>query len=460
MKKLLYVFGLAIALVACSEGEKQDVKKHAGFTLKGKVNNPANDEMIIKFPDDRTDTVKIDEKGEVLIEGTVSEASNIYLIHGGEYIPVYVQNDFDFSFATDGANYSRSFKFNGQGSAANNFMIAYSTLDEQYKNSISQTFSLEPAAFVNAIDDQKLNKLNLLEANLKDAGLDQFYNTSKRDIEFDCAYRKYVYPQQYFRFTRKLAEVDSSFFNFLDGLDMKNPENAKSENFLTLATSIIYKESVNYELKDTSLFETYEYAKINYDGVIRDAILGKLVYGLVNAKPNEQRTFNVYNDYKSIVAKDENFKSVEEAFMVWEGLKPGKPAPSFTFNDMSGNSVSLSDFKGKMVYIDAWATWCGPCIREVPALKAFIEENKSDDIVFVQVSVDRTSEKGKWASMVNEKQVDAIQLFTGDDDKGFGVDYMIKSIPRFILIDKEGNFISSDAPRPSEPEKLKALMNI
>lgn len=458
MKKLLYAFGLVISLIACSEGEK--AATHKGFTLKGKINNPANDEMVIKYSDDRTDTVKLNDLGEVVIQGEVSEAENIYLIHGGEYIPVFVQNDFDFSFAADGINYARSFKFSGKGAEANNFMIAYANVDEQYKNLIAQTFSLEPAAFLQAIDDQKVNKLNLLETNLKDAGLDEFYKASKRDIEFDCAYRKYVYPQQYFRFTKKLAEVDSSFFNFLEGIDMKNPENAKSENFLTLAMSIVYKESVNYDLQDTSLFETYEYAKVNYEGVIRDAILGKLVYGLVNAKPNELRTLNVYNDYKATVAKDDNFKAVEEAFMVWEGLKPGKPAPNFTFADINGNAVSLSDFKGKMVYIDAWATWCGPCIREVPALKAFIEENKNGDVVFMQVSVDRTAQHGKWASMVNENQVDAVQLFTGDNDKGFGVDYMIKSIPRFILIDKDGNFISSDAPRPSDPEKLKALMNI
>ena len=155
-----------------------------------------------------------------------------------------------------------------------------------------------------------------------------------------------------------------------------------------------------------------------------------------------------------------DFDIVEKAYQTAASLKPGGLAPDFTFENESGEMVSLSSFKGKMVYIDAWATWCGPCIREIPALKSFIEGNKSDDVVYMQVSVDQTKDKQKWLSMVAQNEVDAIQLFTGTDDKGFGKEYMIKSIPRFILIDKDVKIISANAPRPSDVDGLKALMNI
>jgi len=145
----------------------------------------------------------------------------------------------------------------------------------------------------------------------------------------------------------------------------------------------------------------------------------------------------------------------------------GKPSPSFeNYENHKGGTTSLADLRGKYVYVDVWATWCGPCKREIPSLKKVEEQYHGKDIEFVSISVDDERRSGSaekaneaWRTMVTEKELGGTQLFS---DKAWQSDfiqsYKITGIPRFILIDPNGNIVSADAPRPSNP-KLIELFN-
>ena len=112
----------------------------------------------------------------------------------------------------------------------------------------------------------------------------------------------------------------------------------------------------------------------------------------------------------------------------------------------------------KYVYIDIWATWCGPCQREIPHLQKLEEKYHGKDIYFVSISCDNN--KKAWENRVRAG-LKGIQLHFVNGDT-FMNDYMIKGIPRFILLDKEGKIISVDMSRPSDPKtiaKLDELLN-
>lgn len=142
----------------------------------------------------------------------------------------------------------------------------------------------------------------------------------------------------------------------------------------------------------------------------------------------------------------------------------GKPSPKFNkYIDFNGGTKSLSSFKGKYVYIDVWATWCGPCIQQIPYLKELEEAYKNKNIAFVSISTDESQRNGgswekaeqKWRDFVKNKNMSGVQLWSGKDFS-FQQAYKINAIPRFILIDPKGNIIDANAPRPSDP-KLKKL---
>ena len=131
-----------------------------------------------------------------------------------------------------------------------------------------------------------------------------------------------------------------------------------------------------------------------------------------------------------------------------------KPAPDFTAWSAEGKEVKLSDFRGKVVYVDFWATSCGPCVAELPHIPQLQEKFRDKDVVFLYVSFD--NKKETWQRFIDERNFRGVHLI---DTKGFNSEaalkYNIAGIPRFILVDKKGLLVSAEAPRPSaRPEEL------
>ena len=127
----------------------------------------------------------------------------------------------------------------------------------------------------------------------------------------------------------------------------------------------------------------------------------------------------------------------------------GESYIDFTYENTSGEAVSLSSFKGSLVYVDVWATWCGPCKAEIPYLKTLEQDYHEQNIVFLSVSVD--TNKDQWLKMVEEEALGGVQLWA-DGWSQITKDYAIFGIPRFMLFSKDGKVISNDAPRPSNEE--------
>ena len=127
--------------------------------------------------------------------------------------------------------------------------------------------------------------------------------------------------------------------------------------------------------------------------------------------------------------------------------------------DESGNSINFKRFKGQYLLIDFWASWCKPCIGDIPYLKAVIEKYKNDSIQFVSVSLD-TDEK-KWKKAITVNNLNWLQVADLKGFHGLIPTYckVVLGVPQYVLVDKNGMIINSDAPRPDDPE-LKKIINI
>ena len=191
---------------------------------------------------------------------------------------------------------------------------------------------------------------------------------------------------------------------------------------------------------------------------------------------------SAYNDLKKkyasvdsthVASMDKNVESriqqltkfLTPKFATRSAFPKGKPSPTFVnYENFAGGNTSLSDLKGKYVYMDIWATWCGPCIREIPSLKKVEKQFEGKNIVFISVSVDEgRGYKGDaaaayqgWKKMITEKELGGMQLLADNGFRSqFIQDYKINGIPRFILVDPEGNIFNADAPRPSNPQLIE-----
>ncbi|MDR2563120.1 MAG: TlpA family protein disulfide reductase [Prevotellaceae bacterium] len=194
--------------------------------------------------------------------------------------------------------------------------------------------------------------------------------------------------------------------------------------------------------------------------ITNDTVKGELA--LMMARNN--RSAASFAEYEAKFAK---FALTADQKERWEKVKSSlnqntarKDAVDFKFVDVSGKQVSLSDFKGKVVYIDVWATWCGPCRREFPAMKKLEEEYRDNkDMVFMGVNTDVSKNKQKWLDFLKKEQLPGVQIFAGDAaNEVLMKPYQIGGIPRFILVGKDGKLIFANAPRPTSGE-IKAILN-
>lgn len=182
---------------------------------------------------------------------------------------------------------------------------------------------------------------------------------------------------------------------------------------------------------------------------------------------NQSKKFNsqFMNNMKNEKVYEMQRKRYLEFKAMNDKIAKGQPSPEFKgYLNYKGGKNDLSDYKGKYVYIDLWATWCKPCIAQFPALKKLEEEYKNKNITFISIATDdnktaRSWEKARkvWREGVKKYKLKGVQLFAGENIQ-FSKDYLVGTIPRFILLDPKGNIVDSRAPRPGDP-KLKKLFD-
>ena len=181
----------------------------------------------------------------------------------------------------------------------------------------------------------------------------------------------------------------------------------------------------------------YDLAKQKLEGrVLYWFLAGELINGferghtdfaLVNERWEKFKETNPYPEYN---------EAIEAALAKALVLQPGQLAPDFTLDDLDGQPVSLNQFKGKAIFIDFWASWCGPCIGDLPYIQKIKAEMAEQPVVFLNISLDDDEEA--WREAVAKHEIKGVHLRAA----GWGADvakaYSIHSLPSYYVVDAQG----------------------
>lgn len=163
------------------------------------------------------------------------------------------------------------------------------------------------------------------------------------------------------------------------------------------------------------------------------------------------------------VAECQQKQEILDLYKHYETIMPGKKAPIVPLKDINGKDYTFAQFKGKVLVIDVWATWCSSCIAKMPKFMELRNEFKANpDVEFITVSIDRNKVIDKWKAYIKKhKMGEMLNLLPYTDEASqFECEYRITGIPRYIIINKEGNIITAYAPSPGPEMKeiiIKAL---
>ncbi|HEV8082768.1 MAG TPA: redoxin domain-containing protein [Chitinophagaceae bacterium] len=171
-----------------------------------------------------------------------------------------------------------------------------------------------------------------------------------------------------------------------------------------------------------------------------------------NAKYNEIYSFYIKNLKNNI--KDSKIRILVEGKIevLKQSLDEGNKAPAFSAFSIHNELINSDTLLGKNILVIFWATWCRPCIKELPDLKQINEEYKKDNLVIVAISLDTNSIK--MANMVSEKSLNWMHIF---NNRHIIESYRINPIPAIFLIDEKGVILYNSINRKSETDDLNVL---
>lgn len=409
-------------------------------------------------------TYKITRPQRTSIQQNSTQINNIYVAPGYN---LHITGD-----ATDYKTLNASKKITGIGEESN-----------QYRIQIDAAYSA------------KADKKSWYDLNLEELIP---YIKAQKSLENSVFQNVFDRPQPkdpYFNYFKKMIEIDNqslAYYMVLQSSLLNDYTKTQMEYFVNINTPPIFTNGISNDdyliaedyiswtlplyheyrkkldkLKDsvTARKADYELKLINeyFKGKVKEYFLQYTVNRKISGTQSIEELNNakkvtkpLYDEISNVSAKQEITKNYTNRELQLMQLQIGKPAPPFSLPDSQGKIHHLSDFKGKVIYIDLWASWCIPCRAEMPNFKILKEKFKGNEqVAFMGIAV-FDGEK-EWKKALSEEKPEWLQLY--DTSSTVAKSYVAAAIPKYILIDKNGKVVNFNAPGPGDESIENLIMD-
>jgi len=415
----------------------QDLRNYV--RLSGEITNPNSDKITVRG-NGYIKVINVNANG-TFDDTLVVKEGNYTFYDTKESTAIYLAPGYRLDISFDGKEFDETLNYSGIGEGPNNFNASYFLFNEKNELDYETFKKIENqeyfdyqlkthASTMKLLNDSEIENENFLESQANKFRFQMLNNLiTKLGEDYFAGKTKAIITQYLDTETNKIDFKDSVMF-------------ASNNDYRYFLSSYFVAGLTSGDLKTLELYNE-DLLEMQKKSIVTDLKRGISFY-------NIDKLDVYYKTYVKLAANDKGINRIKEKYDRIKNLKKGSPSPSFNYPDSSGKNISLESLKGKLVYVDVWATWCGPCKAQIPFLKQLEEKYREEDIAFVSLSIDQLKNISKWKDMIVDKKLEGIQIIADKAWRSkFVTDYVIEGIPRFILIDKDGNLMDPMAPRPA-----------
>ena len=419
--------------------------------FSGKIENPNYNSVAILGESSFRKIMTLSDAGDFADTVTIPYEGMYSFSDGRESTALYLAKDYDLNITLNTTEFDETVKYTGTGAENNNFLAKKYLINEREIGDGYELYGADEKGFLEKQKTVNDKYFNLLK-ELKDK---TFVEYQSKEILYDSFLAISSYKTYHRYITKDMSfEISQDFLKPLLKLDFNNENDYVRYKSYKQLVNAHYVKGINDK---TKIEQTLKNVCSIKSTKIKDGVINQILGSNLDVS-NENITV-LYNTFLKVCTDKFYTDEFTARYNKIKKILKGEPSPKFAYKDVNDKLIKLDDLKGKYVYIDVWATWCAPCMGEIPHLKKLEADYHDKNIAFVSISVDNKKAYDKWKQVVADKQLKGYQLFA---DKSWESDfiqaYQIMGIPTFILIDPQGNIVSASAMRPSNPE-LRTLFD-
>lgn len=457
-------------------------------TIKGAINNATDANLVVVnatnvqiSPENKQDQIALNEKGQFEVSIPVTQKYNwIILVNNNKRLDFYVKEGSELQLTADGNLFDATATFTGKGSDVPQY-FAQNSKDRGsimgYYRRLQEAARQQPEAFLKSLDSLKNREASDVSKALKEKQLPadfvQYWHTF---LDYSLLDARLNYPMLHEMMRQNSNQIQSVAPELM--VVPQNTPKQFDDKYLDIPFYQTYVQSYYTAWLGANGYQNQQTGNAAEDAKNPAAFrqLDSALTLFYKSTPDKTAEFGAGRilaaesrnlplayletkvaEYKKRFPKSANNAILEKVVYDIKKFDANQPAMDFDFTTIEGKKMKLSDLKGKIVYLDFWASWCGPCRREMPYAKQIKEHFKDrEDVVFLYVSID--DKEDAWKGGITAMEVSGINTRTPGWSGSIAKLYQVSSVPAYFLIDKKGNFAIKGVPRPSQTDDLIKLM--
>lgn len=382
-----------------------------------------------------------------------------------EFFDILVEDKNNYTIQVNSLDGEMKISFSGYDAEVNTYLKNGIDFINNYRFKGKSYFQLEPEELEPAFE--------VFETDFKNY-LDQQMEPETKNIEYIKKYLEAEFWTKYYHAAQANIVPNTVY---AEKVLTKANELVLKDELLQLQSYSYQELLVSWLISKVTLGSAFAPGSEEFNEEVEDFIQETINSNTIESETKEfliAKILNLNEEFWSTPKRLEIFNWYNETFpdsKYWKylnkmnekliNLETDAPAKNFIAFTTDEEEVSLNYLRGKWLYVDVWATWCGPCVKEFESSVELIDELKDkENLEFIFLSIDSQTEQ--WKKFVaNKPELEGLHLnIRGEEESQFSKDYITGGIPQYFLVDPEGILVEISAPRPSDPKTLEMLRSL